>query len=137
MRKRLGEILDAASAGERIRIERDHRPLAVLVSIEDAERIDAEAREASIARRLAALDALVEFGKRYAREHPRQPGDLGVVEQIRKDREERTQRILRASRGLPPEDPVPLAERLDADVELADASATPIPTVAAGEAADR
>ena len=38
MRKRLGEILDAASAGERILIERDHRPLAYLVSVEYAAR---------------------------------------------------------------------------------------------------
>ena len=28
MRRSLGEILDAASAGERIVIERDHKPLA-------------------------------------------------------------------------------------------------------------
>ena len=35
MRKRLGEILDAASAGERILIERDHKPLAYLVSVEE------------------------------------------------------------------------------------------------------
>jgi len=39
MRKRLGEILDAASAGERILIERDHRPLAYLISVEDAQRL--------------------------------------------------------------------------------------------------
>ncbi len=38
MRKKLGEILDAASAGERILIERDHRPLAYLVSVEDGQR---------------------------------------------------------------------------------------------------
>ena len=104
MRKRLGEILDAASAGERIWIERDHRPLAVLVSIEDAERIDTEAREATIKRRLAALDALAEFGLQYARENPRPPGDPGAVELIRRAREERTQQILRAARGLGPDD---------------------------------
>ena len=39
MRKRLGEILDAASAGERILIERDHRPLAYLVSVEEGEQL--------------------------------------------------------------------------------------------------
>ena len=39
MRKRLGEILDAASAGEKILIERDHRPLAYLVSVEEGQRI--------------------------------------------------------------------------------------------------
>ena len=41
MRKKLGEILDAASAGERILIERDHRPLAYLVSVEDGQRLSA------------------------------------------------------------------------------------------------
>ena len=45
MRKRLGEILDAASAGERILIERDHRPLAYLVSVEDAARLDPDRTE--------------------------------------------------------------------------------------------
>lgn len=104
MRKRLGEILDAASAGERILIERDHRPLAVLVSVEDAQRFDIQEREERIQRRLAALDALVEFGKRYAREHPRRPGDPSAVEIIRQGREDRTQRILRAAAGLDPDD---------------------------------
>ena len=56
MRKRLGEILDAASAGERILIERDHRPLAYLVSVEDAARLDpTEPRRSSVrSRRLIA-----------------------------------------------------------------------------------
>jgi prevent-host-death family protein len=36
LRRRLGEILDAASAGESIPIERDRRPLACLVSVEEA-----------------------------------------------------------------------------------------------------
>ena len=50
VRKRLGELLDAASAGERILIERDHRPMAVLVSVEDAGRLDqlGETREERI-----------------------------------------------------------------------------------------
>ena len=56
LRARLGEVLDRASAGERIVIERDHKPLAVLVSCEDAARIDPD--EKRVARRLAALDRL-------------------------------------------------------------------------------
>ena len=36
LRRSLGSILDAASAGERFLIERDHRPVAVLVSVEEA-----------------------------------------------------------------------------------------------------
>ena len=57
MRKRLGEILDAASAGERILIERDHRPLAYLISVEEAHRLDPD-REQLVAQRLEALEKL-------------------------------------------------------------------------------
>lgn len=87
MRKRLGEILDAASAGERILIERDHRPLAVLISVEEAERVDAEAREEAIERRLAALDRLVEFGKEMRRKYPPVEGEMTAAEWIRWDRD--------------------------------------------------
>ena len=38
LRKRLGELLDAASAGERFLIERNGKPLAMLVSVEDGRR---------------------------------------------------------------------------------------------------
>ena len=55
MRKRLGEILDAASAGERILIERDHRPLAYLVSVEDAARLE-PGRNEEVDAQIAALD---------------------------------------------------------------------------------
>ena len=57
MRKRLGEILDAASAGERILIERDHRPLAYLISVEEAQRLDPD-REELLARQAAAFERL-------------------------------------------------------------------------------
>ena len=49
LRKRLGEILGAASAGERILIERDHKPLAYLVSVEEGERRDPDV-EATVSR---------------------------------------------------------------------------------------
>ena len=83
MRKRLGRILDEASAGERFLIERDHRPLAVLVSVEDAQRLD-EDREMRIRRRLAALDRLIEHGEESARLYP---SDLSVVDAVRMDRD--------------------------------------------------
>ena len=57
LRARLGEALNRASAGERVLIERDHRPLAVLVSPEDAARLDESAEERT-KRRMAALDRL-------------------------------------------------------------------------------
>ncbi len=86
MRKRLGEILDAASAGERILIERDHRPLAYLVSVDDGERLSGVADEVR-RRRLAALDRLEAFGKEMRLSYPPQPGDLDAAESVRSDRD--------------------------------------------------
>jgi prevent-host-death family protein len=83
LRRSLGQILDQASAGERFLIERDHRPLAVLVSVEDAARIDEE-REAQIKRKLAALDAFEAWGKRMAEKYP---GGPSAVEAVRMDRD--------------------------------------------------
>jgi prevent-host-death family protein len=88
MRKRLGEILDAASAGERILIERDHRPLAYLVSVEDGDSLG-ESPEALRARRVAALQRMDDFARRMAIEHPAQPGDRSSTEWIRWDRDHR------------------------------------------------
>ena len=48
---------------ERILIERDHKPLAYLVSVEDLESRITSDRDRRIERRLAALDRLVAFGK--------------------------------------------------------------------------
>lgn len=98
LRKRLGEILDAASAGERIRIERDHRPLAVLVPIEDAERLDGD-RGDRIKRRLEALDRLAEFRDRLAKEYPPIEDGMTEVEWLHRERERRADRVERAGRG--------------------------------------
>ena len=73
LRKRLGEILDAASAGERILIERDHKPLAYLVSVEDAQRLEPDKEEVKRSR-LEALDRLVAFGKEMRQKYP-EPDD--------------------------------------------------------------
>ena len=88
LRKRLGEILDAASAGERILIERDHKPLAYLVSYEDGLKIDGRDPD-RIKRQLASLDELVAMGKEWRRAHPRQPGEMSAAESIRWDRDHR------------------------------------------------
>lgn len=98
MRKKLGEILDAASAGERILIERDQKPLAYLVSVEDGRRLDPD-REERIKRRLEALDALVEMGKEYRRVHPWQEGDMTAAETIRWDRDHRDEEKYERSFG--------------------------------------
>ena len=94
MRKRLGEILDAASAGERILIERDHRPLAYLISVGDAARLDPD-REELLARRIAAMDRLMALGEEMRKTYPDPDDGLTTSEWIRKDHEERTERIVR------------------------------------------
>lgn len=98
VRKRLGEILDAASAGETILIERDHKPLAFLVSYEEGMRMAAR-DEKKIKRQLEALDEMVEFGKVWRQKHPPQPGDLSAAEWIRWDRDHRDDEKRERSRG--------------------------------------
>jgi prevent-host-death family protein len=85
LRAKLGEILDAASAGERILIERDHKPMAILVPYEDATRLEPDERE-RIARNLAALDRLDALRERLAREHAFDPDAPDAVTAIRLDR---------------------------------------------------
>ncbi len=72
LRARMGELLDLASAGEHIVVERGRQPVAVLVSYEDARRLQASPEEAR-ARALAALDRLA-----------------GVAERLTDDRRRRT-----------------------------------------------
>jgi prevent-host-death family protein len=67
LRARLGEALSRASAGERILIQRDHRPLAVLVTPEDAARLD-ESRTERAQRVDRTLARLAAFRERMARE---------------------------------------------------------------------
>jgi prevent-host-death family protein len=99
LRKRLGAILDAASAGERILIERDHRPLAYLVSVEDAERLETDPEEIK-RRRLEALDRLVAFGREMRQKYPDPDDGLSEVEWRRQELERRTDQIVRnAQRG--------------------------------------
>lgn len=85
LRARLGEILDAASAGERIVIERDHKPMALLVPYEDASRLEPDEQE-RIARNLAALDRLDALRERLARERVFDPDTPDAVTAIREDR---------------------------------------------------
>lgn len=83
LRRSLGSILDAASAGERFLVERDHRPLAMLISVEDGARLD-ESREERRKRALAAMARIDARRERLAREFPPQPGDPDSVELLRR-----------------------------------------------------
>jgi len=98
MRKRLGEILDAASAGERILIERDHRPLAYLVSVEDGARLDPD-REELLAQRIAAMDRLMALGEAMREKYPDPDDGLTTAEWLRQDHEQRAEQILRAAKS--------------------------------------
>jgi antitoxin (DNA-binding transcriptional repressor) of toxin-antitoxin stability system len=88
LRRSTGAILDAASAGERILIERDRRPLAYLVSVEEGERLDAESDDL-VARRLAALDDLAAFAARMGEKYGPAPDGLSAEEWMRWDRDHR------------------------------------------------
>ena len=96
LRRRLGEILDAAAAGERIAIERDGRPMAVLVTPDAATRLD-EDEQGRIERGLAALDRLDAFRERMARLHPDPDDGLTTVEWIARERDAREDRIAAAA----------------------------------------
>lgn len=86
LRRKMGEWLDRASAGERIVIERDHRPMALLIPYEDGARLDQPDSE-MIQRRRAALRRLDAFAKRMAIAHPRGPDDLDSAAAIRYERD--------------------------------------------------
>jgi antitoxin (DNA-binding transcriptional repressor) of toxin-antitoxin stability system len=100
LRKGLGAILDAASAGERILIERDHKSLAYLVSVEDAERLETDPEEVK-RRRLEALDRLIAFGKEMREKYPDPDDGLTEVEWRRQELERRTDQIVRNARRGP------------------------------------
>jgi len=85
LRRRLGEILDRASAGERILVERDRRPLAVLVPYEDAIRLE-EAPADAQARSLAALDRLEAFARRMADDDASASGKADAATVVREER---------------------------------------------------
>ena len=90
LRQRLGEILDAASAGESILIERDHKPLAFVVSYEDGVRVTSgKEEEEEIARRLRALEELTRFAKEWRRERGDADDGMRAAEWVRRDRDHR------------------------------------------------
>lgn len=86
LRRSLGRILDEASAGERFLIERDHKPMAVLVSVEEAQRLDPDTEEAR-RQREAAWEALEDWRRRYR--ESRSPGDdePNAADWLRADRD--------------------------------------------------
>ncbi len=88
LRQSLGRILDEASAGQRFLIERDHRPMAMLVSVEDGSRLEDDV-EARLARFDAAVERLAALGDRAGINDPGMPDAATAV---RMDRDERDAR---------------------------------------------
>jgi prevent-host-death family protein len=87
VRKRFGEIVDQAAAGERIVIERAGHPIAAIVPLSDLAQIDPDEKRK---RQLAALEEIRRRAKRY-------PLILGesAAELIRRQRDERTEHTLK------------------------------------------
>jgi prevent-host-death family protein len=100
LRRRTGEWLDRASAGERIVIERDRRPLAILVPVEDGTRLEESQRE-RVRRMERAFDRLAAIGERMREERPetRDLPDIATV--LHEEHEARAAQIDRAVRGRP------------------------------------
>ena len=78
LRRRLGDFLDQAAAGERIVIERDRRPMAVLVPFSHANFAD-ETDEQRRLRVDAALESLRRFGERMRLKYPEGPDAVAAV----------------------------------------------------------
>ena len=97
MRKHFGRLLDEAAAGERIVIERAGQPLAVLVPMEDLDRVDPDMLRAQ---RREALDELI----RMAERRPFPPGIDGatVIRQTRDEREAHLAAVIAENRRRHP-----------------------------------
>ena len=80
VRRRFGQLLDEASAGERIVIERAGTPIAALVPLGDLAQVDPR-RAAE--RQLAALHEI----RRLVSEAPTAPADWSAAAFVRRDRD--------------------------------------------------
>lgn len=92
LRQSLGKILDEASAGQRFLIERDHRPMAMLVSVEDGRRLEDDV-EGRLARFDAAIERLAALGDRAGINEPGMPDAATAVRMDRDDRDVRDRGI--------------------------------------------
>jgi len=91
VRKKFGQLLDEAAAGERLIIERAGQPVAALVPLSDVPELN---REERVRRRREAIADIARAAKR----RPFPPGfDAAAV--IRRQRDERDEHILQAIRS--------------------------------------
>jgi prevent-host-death family protein len=85
VRRKFGEIVDAAAAGERIVIERAGQPIAAIVPLADLALVDPERRKAA---RLAAIHELARYALRRSL-----PRDFDAAAAIREGRDRRSKQI--------------------------------------------
>jgi prevent-host-death family protein len=89
VRRRFGEIVDRAAAGERVVIERAGQPIAALVPLEDLALVDPERRKVA---RLVAIDDI----RRMARRDRRRRVDAAkLVHEERQRRERQISKTIR------------------------------------------
>lgn len=81
VRRRFGEVVDQAAAGERIVIERAGQPVAAIVPLSDLAEIDPDRRRGA---RLAALEEI----RRTARRRP-MPAGFDAARTVRQQRDAR------------------------------------------------
>lgn len=89
VRRRFGEIVDQAAAGERIVIVRAGQPVAAIVPLSDLALVDPERIKAQ---RLAAVDDIVRMARSRPFELTDDPAAL-----VRRMRDERTAQIAKAA----------------------------------------
>ena len=85
VRRRFGQIVDEAAAGERIVIERAGQPVAAIVPLSDLALVDPDRRKAE---RLAAIDEIARYAKRL-----NVAPDFDATSAIRRQRLEREGKI--------------------------------------------
>ena len=90
VRRRFGQIVDEAAAGERIVIERAGQPIAAIVPLSDLALVDPERRKAE---RLAAIDAIVRMARDRGGGLTRDPA--GVVRRLRRERDDQIAAAIR------------------------------------------
>lgn len=89
VRRKFGEIVDAAGAGERIVIERAGQPIAAIVPLSDLAHLDPDRRKAE---RLAAIDEI----RRIASRDPGARVDAAAIIRVqRREREEHIAKLIR------------------------------------------
>jgi len=86
LRARLGEALDLASAGERIVIKRDHRPIAAIIPIEDVQHLEGRGPEA-LARKRAAMRRIRERAERMTVDPSTERSTADAAEVVRWERD--------------------------------------------------